>query len=64
MQGHVTSWCYSPNLGAWIALALVANGRARHGETLWAASPLADARVRVTLGPSTFIDPAGERLRG
>jgi sarcosine oxidase subunit alpha len=64
MQGHVTSWCYSPNLGAWIALALVANGRARHGETLWAASPLADTRVRVTLGPPTFIDPVGERLRG
>ncbi|HET9669707.1 MAG TPA: sarcosine oxidase subunit alpha family protein [Casimicrobiaceae bacterium] len=64
MQGHVTSWCYSPNLGAWIALALVANGRARHGETVWATSPLAGDRARVTIGSSTFIDPAGERLRG
>jgi sarcosine oxidase subunit alpha len=63
MQGHVTSWCYSPNLGAWIALALVANGRSRHGEMLWAVSPLADARVRVKLGPACFIDPDGERLR-
>ena len=45
MLGHVTSWCFSPNLDAWIALALVADGRARHGETLWAVSPLADARV-------------------
>ena len=42
MLGHVTSWCWSPNLDAWIALALVANGRARHGETLWAVSPLAE----------------------
>src|SRR5205823_2346419 len=33
MLGHVTSWCWSPNVDAWIALALVANGRARHGET-------------------------------
>jgi sarcosine oxidase, subunit alpha len=64
MQGHVTSWCWSPNLEAWIALALVANGRARHGETLWAVAPLADAKARVRIGPPTFIDPEGERLRG
>ena len=63
MLGHVTSWCFSPHLDAWIALALVANGRARHGEVLWAVSPLADARVRVTVGPPCFIDPDGERLR-
>jgi len=64
MLGHVTSWCWSPNLNAWIALALVARGRQRHGETLWAVSPLADARVRVKIGPPCFIDPKGERLRG
>jgi sarcosine oxidase subunit alpha len=64
MLGHVTSWCFSPHLDASIALALLAGGRARHGETLWAVSPLAEARVRVTVGPSCFIDPAGERLRG
>jgi len=64
MLGHVTSWCRSPNLQAWIALALVADGRARHGETLWAVSPLAGARVQVQVGPPCFIDPKGERLRG
>jgi sarcosine oxidase subunit alpha len=63
MEGHVTSWCYSPNLGRWIALALLANGRARHGETLWALSPLAGARVRVQVGAPCFIDPEGARLR-
>lgn len=63
MLGHVTSWCWSPALDAWIALALVAGGRARHGETLWAVSPLAEAKVRVKLGPPCFIDPNGERLR-
>jgi sarcosine oxidase subunit alpha len=63
MLGHVTSWCWSPNLDAWIALALVAGGRARHGATLWAVSPLADARVRVKVGPPCFIDPEGGRLR-
>ncbi len=64
MLGHVTSSCYSPALDAWIALALLANGRARHGETLWAVSPLADARLRVEVGSPLFIDPEGERLRG
>ena len=63
MLGHVTSWCFSPHVGAWIALALVAGGRARHGERLWAVSPLADAKVQVSVGPPTFIDPDGERLR-
>jgi sarcosine oxidase subunit alpha len=64
MLGHVTSSCWSPNLESWIALALVANGRARGGETLWAISPLADTRVRVRVGAPAFIDPEGERLRG
>ncbi len=63
MLGHVTSWCFSPNLDAWIALALVANGRSRQGETLWAVSPLVGARVRVKVGPPCFIDPEGKRLR-
>jgi len=63
MEGHVTSWCFSPHLDAWIALALVANGRARHGELLWAVSPLAEVKVRVRVGPPCFIDADGERLR-
>ena len=63
MLGHVTSWCWSPNLDAWIALALVAGGREKYGEVLWAVSPLADAKVRVQIGPACFIDPKGERLR-
>lgn len=63
MQGQVTSWCFSPNVDAWIALALLSGGRSRHGETLWAVSPLAGASVQVTVGPPTFIDPKGERLR-
>ena len=63
MLGHVSSWCWSPNLDASIGLALLERGRARHGETLWAVSPLADARVKVRVGPPCFIDPDGERLR-
>ncbi|HEY5365669.1 MAG TPA: glycine cleavage T C-terminal barrel domain-containing protein, partial [Casimicrobiaceae bacterium] len=63
IDGHVTSWCTSPHVNASIALALLANGRERHGEILWAVSPLADARVCVRVGPPCFVDPDGERLR-
>ena len=37
---------------------------ARHGETLWAVSPLANRTVQVKIGPPVFVDAAGERLRG
>jgi sarcosine oxidase subunit alpha len=63
MLGHVTSWCWSPTLRAFIALALLAGGRQRHGQTLWAISPLADARVEVLVGPPCFVDSDGARLR-
>jgi sarcosine oxidase subunit alpha len=64
MEGHVTSVTYSPELGRWIALALVAGGRAALGETRVAASPLTGETVPVTLCPPVFVDPEGERLRG
>ena len=63
MLGHVTSWCFSPNLDAWIALGLVAAGRSRHGERLWAVSPLSGEKVQVEIGPPVFIDPEGQRVR-
>ena len=63
MLGHVTSWCFSPHVGAHIALALLADGRSRHGETLWAVSPLAGAKSQVRVGAPCFVDPDGERLR-
>jgi glycine cleavage system aminomethyltransferase T len=64
MEGHITSWCYSPQLEAPIALALLAAGRRRHGEVLWASSPLIGQSVRVRVGPPCFFDPEGARLRG
>lgn len=64
IEGHVTSSCWSPTLRASIALGLVGGGRARHGATLWAESPLTQTRVPVRIGPSCFVDPQGARLRG
>jgi sarcosine oxidase subunit alpha len=64
MVGHVASLCFSPNLGRWIALALVRAGRDRIGETLTATSPLTNRSTAVTIVPPVFCDPEGARLRG
>jgi len=62
MLGHVTSSYRSPNLGRSMALGLVKGGRARLGETVYAALEGATHPVQVVA--AVFIDPAGERLRG
>jgi sarcosine oxidase subunit alpha len=61
--GHVTSTCWSPTLERSIALALLADGRSRHGQTLRAASPLAGLDVPVRVCEPCFIDPEGLRAR-
>jgi sarcosine oxidase subunit alpha len=60
--GHVTSSYHSPALARSIALALVAGGRARIGETL--SVPTADGEVPVTVTGSVFYDREGARLNG
>jgi sarcosine oxidase subunit alpha len=60
--GHVTSSYWSPALGRSIALALVADGRARHGQTLHVPIPAGAVPVAVT-GP-VFHDPEGRSLDG
>ena len=61
MIGHVTSSYYSANLGRSIALALLGNGRRRHGERV--TLPLPKRRVAATVTAPVFIDPDGERMR-
>jgi sarcosine oxidase subunit alpha len=58
--GYVTSSYHSATLGRSIALALLAGGRARSGETLYAPMPAGDVSVQVT--SPVFYDPKGERL--
>jgi sarcosine oxidase subunit alpha len=60
--GHVTSSYWSPNLGSSIALALVADGRARHGEVLSVTTSTGFRKARVT--PPAFLDPKGVRVHG
>ncbi len=63
MDGEVTSQCFSPNLGHPIGLGILKRGRERHGETVYAASPLTGQVVPVVVRDPVFVDPDGERLR-
>jgi sarcosine oxidase subunit alpha len=63
-EGHTTSVAFSPNLGHWIGLALLARGPERHGEHVLACDPLRGAETLVEVGPPVFVDPEGVRLRG
>ena len=62
-QGVVTSVAFSPSLGRWIGLGLLARGSARIGETVCAADPVRDNSFEVEVCAPCFVDPAGERLR-
>jgi sarcosine oxidase subunit alpha len=62
MIGHVTSSYASAALGRSVALAMLAGGRARVGETLFVPMPGRDIRVKVTA--PVFYDPQGARLNG
>src|SRR5207245_6852180 len=53
--GHVTSSYHSATLGRSIALALVAGGRSRSGQTLYVPMPDGDVAVQVT--SPVFYDP-------
>jgi heterotetrameric sarcosine oxidase alpha subunit len=64
MVGHVTSVTWSPTLGHPIALALLASGSRRMGETIVAASPLSGDAVPVKVVSPYFFDPQGARQNG
>jgi sarcosine oxidase subunit alpha len=63
-QGYVTSSAFSPTLGHWIALALLARGRERLGQILRVVDPLRGADFEAEICSPVFYDPEGARLRG
>ncbi|WP_156680750.1 2Fe-2S iron-sulfur cluster-binding protein [Sphingomonas profundi] len=63
-HGHVTAAGRRVADEGSIALALLRDGRARHGETLIASSPMRGASTRVRVAAPHFYDAAGERYRG
>ena len=62
MLGHVTSSYWSENCGHSIAMALIADGRARMGETLYV--PMPDRTIEVMVSGTVFFDEKGERVNG
>ncbi|MBN9057462.1 MAG: sarcosine oxidase subunit alpha [Rhizobiales bacterium] len=62
MLGHVTSSYWSENCGRSIAMALVAGGQARMGQTLYV--PMPDRTIAVEVSDMVFIDKDGGRLNG
>ncbi len=62
MLGHVTSSYWSENLGRSIAMALVAGGRAKMGETLYV--PMKDKTIAVEVTDVVFVDKEGGRING
>jgi len=60
MLGHVTSSYWSSNRGTSIAMAVIADGRARQGETLYATTPDGFSAVKVV--SPLFIDAEGTRI--
>ncbi|MFV0298624.1 MAG: sarcosine oxidase subunit alpha family protein [Hyphomicrobiaceae bacterium] len=61
-QGYVTSVAFSPKLGHWIALGLLAGGTARKGEHVRAYDPVRNGDVTVEVTEPVFYDPQGTRL--
>jgi sarcosine oxidase subunit alpha len=61
-QGYVTSVAWSPMLGHWIGLALVANGRARHGEIVQVWDGLRGANVEGEICDPVHFDRENKRL--
>lgn len=64
MIGHVTANGFCPELNTPIALALLKDGMARHGDTVLVTFPLRGIEVHAKVTSPHFIDPEGKRLHG
>ncbi len=62
MVGFVTSSYWSGTLDQSIAMAMLEDGNARMGETLYV--PMPDETIEVEVTGTVFYDPKGERLHG
>jgi sarcosine oxidase subunit alpha len=61
--GYVTSSVFSPTLGEWLGLALVARNIAGEAALLTARDPLRGADTAVRTVPAAHFDPTGARMR-
>jgi sarcosine oxidase subunit alpha len=63
-QGYMTSVAFSPMLGHWIGLGMIARGPQRSGERVRACDPVRNGDVEVEICNPVFFDPEGTRLHG
>jgi methylglutamate dehydrogenase subunit C len=61
-QGYVSSVAWSPMLNEWLGLALLSNGRARHGEVMHVFDGLRNIHVLAEICQPTHFDAGNERL--
>jgi heterotetrameric sarcosine oxidase alpha subunit len=62
-QGYVTSVGWSPTLNAWLGLAFLRDGRARHGQQVRMVDHLRGLDVMCHVCDPVFHDPEGRKLR-
>jgi methylglutamate dehydrogenase subunit C len=62
-QGYMTSTAFSPTLGHWIGLGLLAGGAQRIGELVRAYDPVRSGDIEVEVVSPVFVDPEGVRVR-
>jgi len=61
--GYITSSAYSPTLGEWLALALLARDRAVEGGTVTARDPLRGGDTLVRVVAPVHFDPTSARMK-
>ncbi len=61
-QGYVSSACYSPVLGQFIALAFLKSGRERFGEKIVVWDRLRGEETLAEVCNPVFVDPANTKL--
>ncbi|TPK93078.1 MULTISPECIES: sarcosine oxidase subunit alpha family protein [unclassified Mesorhizobium] len=63
-RGRITSVTFSPELGRYVGLALLAGDVAVEGSEVLATYPMKAETVRARIVSPVFVDPKGERLHG
>ncbi len=61
-QGYMTSVAFSPMLGHWVGLGVIAYGRQRIGERVRAYDPVRNGDIEVEICNPVFFDAEGARL--
>jgi methylglutamate dehydrogenase subunit C len=61
-QGYISSVAWSPMLNMWLGIALLSNGRVRHGEIVHVFDGLRNIHMLAEICDPVHFDPKNERL--